>query len=164
MRYSKIFFLIRLATLLTSVNILAEVYDDAGEIIAEEEIRAEMGSAGRKGCLLSGGLLSFGASLLGSCILGAKIHNAVDNESVIAPILILGTVVGTILGSKLSYEAGEAIDRQSAIKRIRIKRREQQQSASNLWNRRLFLARSRFQFPRHRDGIGVTLPLLAVRF
>lgn len=104
--------------------------DDDGYLITEAEIEAEMGSAGRTGCLFFGGLFSLGASFLGSCVLAESIG---DDE-----VFLIGTIAGTILGGKLSYEAGESIDRRAAIKKIKERRRKQKQGLLNFDGGRFF--------------------------
>jgi len=170
MRSLKVFFLIGLAMLLMSANVSAEVYDDEGKIITEEEIKAEMGSVGRTGCLFFGGLFSLGVGFLGSCILGIQIADSIGDEdyNIVAPVLFIGTVAGTILGSKLSYEAGESIDRWAAIKRIRERRRKQKRGFLNFDGGNFFAyPKSQLKvnrLPHRQSGNDIVIRMITVRF
>ena len=166
----KSFFLFGFAMLLISANVSAEVYDDEGNIITEEEIKAEMGSGGRTGCLFFGGLFSLGASFLGSCVLGLEISDSIGNDEIVVPVLIIGTIAGTILGGKLSYEAGESIDRRAAIKKIKERRQKQKQGLLNLEYGHFFLVQPELQqlkvnrFHHRQSKDDIVIPLITVEF
>ncbi|MBM3242204.1 hypothetical protein FJZ31_38540 [Candidatus Poribacteria bacterium] len=169
MRSLKSFSLIVLAMLLMSANVSAEVYDDEGEVITEEEIEAEMGSRGRAGCLFFGGLFSLGASFLGSCVLGLTISDSIGNDEIVVPVLVIGTIAGAVLGGKLSYEVGESIDRRAAIKRINERHRKKKQGLLNLEDGQFFLVHPELQLKSNRlhyrqNEDDVVIPLITVGF
>ena len=132
-----------LAVLLMSATVSAEVYDDEGWIIAEAEIRAEMGDGFRTGCCIFGGLLSLGGSAVAVAMAGlAEAFGTFDR----ADLVVMASAAGSIVIISGSYYVGKALDRRAAIKRIKVERGA---------------FRPIYKSPLRTD---VILPLLAVRF
>ena len=123
----------------------------------------EMGTFGRRGCCIFGGLFTFVSGFSAFYAHGVTSYPSREEDT-----LFLSAIVTATIGVAVaSHYTGKVLDRQLAIRRIK-KRRRQKQGFLDLENGS-FLAhpRSRLRFnglQRPRSGIDVTLSLLAVRF
>jgi len=169
MGFLKVFFLIGFAMLLMLADVSAEVYDDEGKIITEEEIEREMWSAYRASCCVGGVLISLpvigGGLLITACAMDSE-WGGRDIELALLGVGGIAAGVGVIAGS---YYAGKAFDRRAAIGTIKEKRRKQKQGLLNLEKEQFFLAHPRLQMKpnrlHHRRGESdVVVPLIAVGF
>ena len=148
--------------LIISASVLAEVYDDEGKIITEEEIEREMGlgKTYRSGCTTVGCLVNI------PTFFGIIISIVEEGDEILSKTRTVIFGGGMII---VSYGAGFYLDRRAAIKRIKEKRRRQKQGFLNSENERFLLAHYELRMEpnrlHHRRGeIDITLPLLIVIF
>lgn len=144
MRFLTVFCLIMLSILLFSVNALAVVYDDEGEVIGEDEIKKEMNKMHRTGVHPGRACVIGGCSA--GCIVGAlcwwvAIDNLFSNDQIYdaLPIVGIASGIGTLV---LGYLTGQERDEQAAIERIKAKRRNQRQGYLDSENETLSIFQS----------------------
>jgi len=113
--------------LVTSIS--AEVYDDAGKMITEEEIKREMNQVGYKGCGVFGSLFSAGCIGFSSVALYVIIERSIFVVGDAGSLLFFagGAIVGGYVGYSYWSRFGKWIDRKVAIERVKEKRRTQKQ-------------------------------------
>jgi hypothetical protein len=95
------------------------VFDGAGGVISEKEIRSHKNNKNRLLFTLSGGVLSAGTSFFLSSMLSRA---AADKNR--DAIITGGTVGGTMVGAWLFSRIGAHKDRQLAIQEVRLERSE----------------------------------------
>lgn len=169
--YIRLLCFIVLLTLPTSVEVFAEIYDNAGEIITKEEIEREMRLMHEMGehpgrVYMIGGCTG---CVVGSLCFLIALVNSVLGEDQSNDVLGTAGIAITIVTPSLGYLIGYSRDRQVAIEKIKAKRNSQRQGFLDSGNIHYFTAKMGAdelfgQFPYHRDRIDIRLLLLAGRF
>lgn len=171
MRVHKAFCITITGMLLLSVNVLAVVYDDEGNIITEDEIEKEIDEMHRigihpgRGCVIGGCISGLIPLSIGISIGREAGGEWWESLMYLGPILGVPGAVVAFLGVKM----GDHIDRQAAIGRIKSERSSQKQGFLDLEDTQ-FLAdkympdRRLNRFPYHGSRGDINILLMVGRF